>query len=164
VSDLGKPKLLKNAPRAKQMRGMPDYPVLPLEMLAASESAEWSIDDLGLCRGIGITGRSRLTFAPHPLPKMAMRRLMVVCEYRAIDEDASFQMQLYYVTNGNKPLGLQTDKDVPVVCAANTKSRWGFELDLSAMQQTDVLSCSLEFIPVKMKGLLISSTWIQIED
>jgi hypothetical protein len=157
------------------MRGMPDYPILPLEMVRASGSSSWHVDGHGLVRGIEFNDDVVISYAPHPIPKMEMSRLMVVVEYRALEHDIEFQMRVRYVANGGEVRENFTDPNIPVACKAGERGRWGWELDLTTIQKTDVLSCALVFTPRKYKNpqgedmpfgpkMLITGAWLHIDD
>lgn len=149
-------------PSAKQIRGVPSQPVIPLYPAVLPEGIEWDLNGVHLAVGLRFEQNGTIAFAPIPVPKMGMKTFIVAVAYKTLDRPADFVLRLRYRDNTEVPHDLYTMK---LHCDRDRTELFGFPIPLEELDSSGLgmFTCSLSVEELESSTLLVRNVWVQIE-
>jgi len=156
--------------RAKQIGGLPAYQTPNLYAAHMPDGAHWLLvppdeDHLpGVAVGMNFTMSGLVPFAPIPLPRMRMARVLVVVEYTSEFQDeaqhtdaAQCALSLLYISHDGD---FHKQTSTPLVAIGD---RFAFEIPLDHLDRNDLVSLSLGITLMNDVPVLIRGVWMEIE-
>jgi len=145
--------------RAKQIRGVPDAPLVQLYPVKLSDGVNVATNPLGLVAGYLVSEDSILSMAPVRLPPMSTSCLLGCVEYTSMgDPNAMFSLHLTFLDAETRAYEMYSR---PLAVEANG-GVFRFDIPLKTLSREAAFTCALKVVVMdREKPVLIRSMWLE---